>query len=89
MSKESSLYTKITQKAILTAEKLIPVSNKSTFYKTGKLTPDEFVLAGDYLVTNFPSWKWQSGNKSKLRAHLPEDKQYLLFDGVPCHPPEI
>lgn len=87
MSDKESLRTWMTQKAILTAEKYTMISNKSTFHKTGKLTPDEFVLAGDYLVSNFPSWKWQSGNKDMFRDYLPHDKQYLMCSDVPCHPP--
>lgn len=83
---KESLRTWLTQKAILTAEKYVPTSNTSTFHKTGKITPDEFVLAGDYLTQNFPLWSWQSGDKTKTRSHLPEDKQYLLLKGVACHP---
>jgi ubiquitin-like-conjugating enzyme ATG3 len=85
---KESLRTWLTQKAILTAEKYAPTSNTSTFHKTGKLTPDEFVLAGDYLTQNFPLWTWESGNKTKTRSHLPEDKQYLLLKGVACQPPQ-
>ena len=71
MSKKESLYTWMTQKAILTMEKITPTPKKTTFQKTGKLTPEEFVLAGDYLVQNYPAWEWMSGEKSKIRSNLP------------------
>jgi ubiquitin-like-conjugating enzyme ATG3 len=39
-------------------EYITPVSHVSTFTKTGEITPEEFVEAGDYLVYKFPTWTW-------------------------------
>lgn len=67
-------------------DKYTPVSNKSTFRKTGQITPDEFVAAGDYLVFKFPTWQWAAAESEAQRAtHLPADKQYLVTRNVPCH----
>ena len=88
LSSESgvSMKTWLTQKLILTMEKYSSASKKSNINKTGQLTPDEFVETGDYLVSNFPSWQWQSGEKSKIKSQLPEDKQYLVIRQVACIP---
>ena len=42
------------------------------------ITPDEFVAAGEFLVYKFPTWQWESGDKTKARDYLPADKQYLV-----------
>jgi ubiquitin-like-conjugating enzyme ATG3 len=53
-------------------------SNQSSFYETGKLTPKEFVEAGDKLIQACPLWKWSKAANSKLRiSYLPEEKQFL------------
>jgi ubiquitin-like-conjugating enzyme ATG3 len=49
----------------------------SSFQKTGKLTPEEFVKAGDTLIQKFPSWEWQG--KSIIQPYLPPDKKYLML----------
>jgi ubiquitin-like-conjugating enzyme ATG3 len=65
---------------------ITPVSHTSTFRATGKLTPEEFVLAGDYLVYKFPSWQWADASTPAQRVpFLPPGKQYLVTRGVPCH----
>jgi hypothetical protein len=46
--------------------------------RTNRITPQEFVAAGDFLVYKFPTWQWESGDKSKQRDYLPADKQYLV-----------
>ena len=62
------------------------VSNTSNFRATGQITPEEFVLAGDYLVYKFPTWSWADASpESKRVAYLPAGKQYLVTRGVPCH----
>lgn len=67
-------------------DKYTPVSHTSTFRKTGQITPEEFVAAGDYLVFKFPTWQWAGAdNESKRATHLPVDKQYLVTRNVPCH----
>jgi ubiquitin-like-conjugating enzyme ATG3 len=64
---------------------ITPASHTSTFSATGELTPEEFVLAGDYLCDKFPTWSWASADSSKRVAYLPEDKQYLVLKHAPCH----
>ena len=47
------------------------------------VTPEEFVVAGDYLVEQCPTWSWQGGDAS-AKSYLPEDKQFLVTRNVPC-----
>jgi ubiquitin-like-conjugating enzyme ATG3 len=42
------------------------------------LTPEEFVLAGDYLVHQVGTWSWEAGDARKARPHLPPAKQFLI-----------
>jgi ubiquitin-like-conjugating enzyme ATG3 len=39
----------------------------STFKETGNITAAEFITAGDYLVSKFPTWTWYP--LSPLYAH--------------------
>lgn len=65
---------------------ITPVTHTSTFRETGKITPEEFVAAGDYLVFKFPSWQWADASTPAQRVpFLPPGKQYLVTRGVPCH----
>jgi ubiquitin-like-conjugating enzyme ATG3 len=67
-------------------DRLAPITHTSTFRSTGQITPEEFVLAGDYLVYKFPTWSWSDASSpSKRVAYLPPDKQFLVTRGVPCH----
>ena len=67
-------------------DRYAPISHTSTFRQTGQLTPDEFVLAGDFLVYKFPSWSWSDASHPSRRvSYLPPDKQFLVTRGVPCH----
>jgi hypothetical protein len=62
-----------------------PVSNTSTFRKTGQITPEEFLAAGDYLVFKFPTWSWADADSPSKRAnYLPPGKQFLVTRNVPC-----
>ncbi|KAK7692386.1 hypothetical protein QCA50_004011 [Cerrena zonata] len=63
---------------------LSPVLKESKFKEHGRITPEEFVAAGDFLTYKFPVWTWEKGDSSKAREYLPADKQYLLTRGVPC-----
>ncbi|KAL2263837.1 hypothetical protein VTK26DRAFT_4885 [Humicola hyalothermophila] len=66
-------------------DRYTPASHTSTFRKTGEITPEEFVAAGDYLVFKFPSWSWADAETpSKRISHLPPGKQYLVTRHVPC-----
>jgi ubiquitin-like-conjugating enzyme ATG3 len=63
-----------------------PVNRTSNFRETGEITPEEFLIAGDYLVYKFPSWSWSGASSASKRVtYLPEDKQFLVTRGVPCH----
>ena len=67
-------------------DRYAPVSYNSTFRQTGQITPEEFILAGDFLVYKFPSWSWvEASSPSKRVSYLPETKQFLVTKGVPCH----
>ncbi|KAJ5109298.1 hypothetical protein N7456_005973 [Penicillium angulare] len=67
-------------------DRLAPISRTSTFRSTGQITPEEFVLAGDYLVYKFPTWSWaDASSPAKRVSYLPPDKQFLVTRGVPCH----
>lgn len=67
-------------------DKWAPVTHISTFRQTGQITPEEFLLAGDYLVYKFPSWSWAAASSPVRQvSHLPASKQYLVTRGVPCH----
>lgn len=66
-------------------EYLTPLLTESAFLKSGVLNPEEFVLAGDNLVHNCPTWSWSSGEKSKIKSYFPENKQFLITKGVPCY----
>lgn len=63
---------------------LMSEKKKSTFYQDGKLTPEEFVAAGDLLHRQCPTWEWQSGDPKKALSFLPPDKQFLLARNIPC-----
>lgn len=66
-------------------EALIPVLRNSKFKEDGVITPDEFVTAGDFLEFKCPTWRWESGDKSKRRPYLPHNKQYLITRNVICY----
>lgn len=66
-------------------EYLTPVTHTSTFERTGEITPEEFVKAGDYLVYKFPTWQWCPLPPERRRSFLPPDKQYLVTRHVPSY----
>lgn len=68
-----------------TREYFTPVLTSTAFYERGLLTPEEFVRAGDHLIRTCPSWKWESGEKSKQRPYLPPNKQFLITRSVPSY----
>ncbi|KAJ7282893.1 putative E2-like enzyme [Mycena rebaudengoi] len=65
-------------------EYLSPVLKESKFKEHGRITPEEFVAAGDFLNYKFGVWTWEKGDPSKAKDYLPADKQYLVTRGVPC-----
>lgn len=54
------------------------------FEEKGFVTPEQFVAAGDMLVSKCRTWTWESGDPSKAFSYLPPDKQYLMTRRVPC-----
>jgi ubiquitin-like-conjugating enzyme ATG3 len=66
-------------------EKVIPTLKDNNFSKTGMLTPDEFVEAGNYLIKNNSSWKWYGNITNKKMNFLPNDKQMLINNGIKCN----
>ncbi|GHJ88131.1 hypothetical protein NliqN6_4533 [Naganishia liquefaciens] len=63
---------------------LSPVLKESKFKEHGRITPEEFVAAGDFLTYKFPVWQWQKAVPGKGRDFLPADKQFLITRNVPC-----
>jgi ubiquitin-like-conjugating enzyme ATG3 len=57
-----------------------PIS-RSEFQNTGKLTPNEFIEAGDLLIQKFPAWEWHSGPTDIIPC-LPNNKKYLKLTGI-------
>ena len=64
---------------------LTPVLKNSKFKETGNITPEEFVAAGDYLVEISPAWRWCKGSDELKKNFLPDDKQFLMTNRVPCY----
>lgn len=56
---------------------------ESKFYTEGKLTPEEYIQAGDFLTQKCPTWKWCTANEGYSNSNLPKRKQYLKTT-VPC-----
>ncbi|CAI9102687.1 OLC1v1000994C2 [Oldenlandia corymbosa var. corymbosa] len=67
-----------------TVERITSPRTVSAFKEKGVLTVQEFVLAGDNLVSKCPTWSWESGEPSKRKSYLPVDKQFLITRNVPC-----
>ena len=66
-------------------DRFAPLNHTSNFRSTGQLTPEEFLLAGDFLVYKFPSWSWSdAASPSQRVSYFPAGKQYLVTRGVPC-----
>lgn len=82
----SDLIQAIKGSALSVAEYFTPVLKQSKFKQTGVLTPEEFVVAGDHLVHQCPTWSWSSACDPSLRKpYLPKDKQFLVTKSVPCY----
>lgn len=60
------------------------VPHESTLTKTGQLTPEEFVEAGDCLVANCPVWSWAPAPAGHEVDYLPPNKQFLQNKRVIC-----
>lgn len=56
---------------------------RSTFQNEGKLTPAEFLEAGESLRQKAPMWEWRAGPAIYVPL-LPEKQKYLIMKGVLC-----
>ncbi|KAJ7488048.1 putative E2-like enzyme [Mycena latifolia] len=57
----------------------------SKFKEEGRITPDGFVAAGDFLGYKFGIRSWsERSDQFKAKDYLPADKQYLLSRGAHC-----
>jgi len=65
------------------AGKISGPMKESKFYSEGKLTPEEYIAAGDFLTQKCPTWKWCQAKEGFQNKNLPADKQYLKTT-VPC-----
>ena len=65
-------------------ESMAPVLKESQFLERGVLTPAEFELAGDLLVSRCPTWSWSSAPAGMRVPFLPEGKQFLVTRNIPC-----
>ncbi|KAG0553931.1 hypothetical protein KC19_12G050300 [Ceratodon purpureus] len=65
-------------------ERMTSPRTVSAFKEKGVLTPDEFVQAGDNLVSKCPTWSWEMGDPNKRKSYLPAEKQFLITRNVPC-----
>lgn len=82
----SDLIQAVKGKALSVAEYFTPVLKQSKFKQTGVLTPEEFVIAGDHLVHQCPTWSWSPASDPSMRkSYLPADKQFLVTKSVPCY----
>ena len=66
------------------AESLMSTRTTSAFVEKGVVTPEEFVIAGDFLVAQCPTWSWQGGDPKHAKSYLPAEKQFLVTRNVPC-----
>lgn len=67
-----------------TVERITSPRTVSAFKEKGVLSVNEFILAGDNLVSKCPTWSWESGEPSKRKSYLPTEKQFLITRNVPC-----
>ena len=66
------------------AESVMTTRTTSAFAEKGVVTPEEFVVAGDFLVQQCPTWAWQARDPKHAKPFLPKDKQFLVTRNVPC-----
>ncbi|CCW66143.1 unnamed protein product [Phytomonas sp. Hart1] len=63
--------------------KLYKAKSVSDFETTGKLTPKEFVDAGDELTQKTPVWQWVGGSEN-VQEYLPANKKCLVYHRASC-----
>lgn len=62
---------------INTINNISPLKKESNINE-GILTPDEFIMGGNALISKNNNWNWCSKDKNSAVDYLPEDKQYLI-----------
>lgn len=65
-------------------EIMTPPLTTSIFREAGVITPEEFIEADDFLVHHCPTWRWATGDETKIKPYLPKEKQFLITRNVPC-----
>nr|AWV66645.1 autophagy related protein 3 [Brachionus rotundiformis] len=85
----SSVFNEIKNRALNAAlniaDTFTPVLKESKFRETGFITPEEFVIAGDFLTGHCPTWQWANiTNPKACKDYLPPEKQFLITKNVPC-----
>ena len=67
-------------------EQVAAAKKESDFWKTGKITPEEFVRGGDELVHRYQYWEWGEPNPSIPGPWKGQpNKQYLVQRGARCY----
>ncbi|EJW75177.1 hypothetical protein WUBG_13912 [Wuchereria bancrofti] len=79
-----SIVNSVKSIALDVGQYLTPVLRESKFKETGVLNPEEFVIAGDYLIHHCPTWSWGQLDPLKAKPYLPINKQFLITRNVPC-----
>lgn len=80
---KAGFFNKLAVKAREFQGEVQGVLKESVFESTGKITPEEFVAAGDQLIHQYGTWQWASGFAENAKAYLPKDKQFLITRRVP------
>ncbi|KAM7469272.1 hypothetical protein LguiA_007455 [Lonicera macranthoides] len=60
-----------------------PEDDNLAIKEEGILTINGFLIAGDHLVAQCPSWSWNSGRTYRASG-LPHQRQFLITRNVPC-----
>ena len=69
--------------SITLATGLVAPPNEDVFFKDGRLTPKQFELCGDKLISCSGEWSFKSFDDIKLRnTYLNDNKQYLFRGGI-------
>lgn len=66
-------------------ESFMPVLKDSSQFENGVLTPEQFVISGNRLISNSGCWTW-GYNKDEYghKNYLPATQQFLISRGVSC-----
>ncbi|CAD8184998.1 unnamed protein product [Paramecium octaurelia] len=56
---------------------------QSVYLTKGMLIPEEFINAGDRLISKRGNWKWcKAINDQNKNKYLPDDKQFLIQENI-------